>query len=99
MNRAFRIIKLILLVLGILLCLAIPVAGLASTAVNWHGICYGFTDGQSACTWWEFARNEMFWSSFLFIPLLFLASIAWLGMAAAQFIAEMIQKRKKLRDA
>jgi apolipoprotein N-acyltransferase len=92
MNRTFRIIKLILLVLGILLCLAIPVAGLVSTALNWHGICYGFTDGQSNCPWWKFAGNEMFWSSFIFIPFLFITSLTWLGMAVVQFIAEMKQK-------
>jgi predicted membrane protein len=89
---------LILLVLGILLCLAIPVAGLVSTVLNWHGICYGFTDSQSPCAWWKFAGNEIFWSSFLFIPFLFITSLIWLGMAAAQFIAAMKQKRKKLGD-
>jgi ABC-type spermidine/putrescine transport system permease subunit II len=100
MNRTFRIIKLILLLLGVLLCLAIPVVGLVSTAVNYHGLCYGFTDGQSACAWWEFARNEMFWSSFILVPLLALASAVWLTMAAVQFIVEMIQKRKdKARKA
>jgi len=98
MNRTFRIVKLILLALSIVLCLAIPVAGLISTTLNWHGVCYGFTDSQSPCTWWEFARNEMFWSSFIFIPFLFITSLIWLGMAAAQFVAEMKQKRKKLGD-
>jgi hypothetical protein len=84
-NRIFRLIKLIFLVASILLCLAIPVAGLVSTAFGWEGVCYGFTDGQSACPWWEYARNEMFWASFLFIPLLFGASMVWLVMAALQF--------------
>mgnify|MGYP007070557682 CR=1 FL=1 len=40
----------------------------------------------------------MFWSSFIFIPFLFITSLIWLGMAAAQFVAEMKQKRKKLGD-
>jgi len=94
MNRVFRIIKLIFLVLGILLCLAIPIIGLVSTATTYHGICSGFTDGQSPCTWMEYARNQMFWSLFIFIPLFFLASVVWLIMAAVQFIVEMKQMKK-----
>jgi hypothetical protein len=94
MNKTFRIIKLFFIGLSILLCLGIPIAGLVSTAVSYHGLCYGFTDGQSPCTWLEFARNEIFWSSFILIPLLMLASAVWLIIAAVQFIAEMKQKRK-----
>ena len=98
MNRTFRIIKLVFLILGVLLCLAIPLMGLISTAVTYHGVCHGFTDGQSPCTWMEYARNEMFWSSFIFVPLLFLASLVWLIMAAVQFITEIVQKRKDKRQ-
>jgi hypothetical protein len=94
MNRAFRIIKLLFLGVALLLCLAIPVIGLASTAINWQGICYGFTDSQSPCPWWEFARNEMFWTSMVFIPFLFLAALAWILMAAAQFVVGFLEKRK-----
>jgi len=95
MNRAFRVIKLVFLVLAILLCLAIPVAGLVSTATGWHGVCHGFTDGQHNCSWWEFAGTEMFWASFSFVPLLFAASIIWLVMAAIQFILAKVQKRRE----
>ena len=95
MHRTFRTIKLIFLIAGILFCLAIPIVGLGSTAINYHGICYGFTDSQSPCTWMEFARNEMFWASFIFIPLLFLAAVVWILMAAVQFVVEMRQKRKE----
>jgi len=95
MHRAFRIIKLIFLAIGLLLCLLIPVAGLASTAASWNGTCYGFTDGQWPCSWWEFARGEMFWALMLFIPFLFIASLAWIGMAVAQFILVQVEKRKK----
>jgi hypothetical protein len=94
-TRAFRIIKLIFLTASILLCLAITVAGLASTITGWEGICYGFTDGQHDCPWWEFAGTEMFWASFTFIPLLFLASLVWLGMAVLQFVIAKVQKRKE----
>jgi len=95
MQRAFRIIKLIFLVLSILLCLAIPIVGVISTATNWEGICHDFTDGQDNCPWWEYAGTEMFWTSFLFIPLLFAASVVWLFMAALQFIVSMVKKRKE----
>ena len=94
-NRVFRIIKLVFLVLSILLCLAIPVAGIISTLTSWEGICYGFTDGQHDCPWWEYATTEMFWTSFLFIPLLFGAAVTWLGMSAVQFVVAMVKKRKK----
>ena len=95
MNRVFRIIKLIFLVISILLCLAIPVAGLVSTATSWEGICYGFTDGQHDCPWWEYAGTEMFWASFLFIPVLFAAAIIWLVMSVVQFVMTMVKKRKE----
>jgi hypothetical protein len=91
-NRAFRIIKLIFLVASLLLCLAIPAAGLVSTATGWHGVCQGFNHEQHACPWWEYAGTEMFWASFLFVPLLFAASIIWLVMAALQFIASKVRK-------
>ena len=93
MNRTFRIVKLVFLVLCALTVLAIPIVGLGSTAFNYHGICYGFTDSQSNCSWWQFAGNEMFWASFILIPLLFLMSVAWLVMSGIQFAAEL--KRKK----
>jgi hypothetical protein len=93
-NFAFRHIKLVFLGASVLLCLAIPAAGLVSTAIGWDGVCYGFTDGQAACPWWEYARNEMFWASFIFVPLLFLAALVWLGMAFAQFAVAKVQARK-----
>lgn len=93
MTRTFRIIKLIFLVASILLCLAIPVAGLVSTATGWEGICYGLTDSQHNCAWWEYTGTEMFWAFFLFIPLLFAAALVWLVMAALQFFAAKVQKR------
>lgn len=95
MNRIFRIIKLIFLVISILLCLAIPVAGLVSTVTGYHGVCHGFTDSQHTCPWWEFAGMEMFWASFLFVPVLFAASIVWLVMSAVQFVMAMMKKRRE----
>jgi hypothetical protein len=98
-NRVFRIIKLVFLIISILLCLAIPVAGVVSTITSWEGICYGFTDGQHECPWWEYTRTEMFWTSFLFIPLLFGASVIWLVMAALQFILEKVQKQQQKKSS
>jgi len=97
MQRTFRIIKLIFLGLSILLCLAIPIVGIVSTAIGWEGICYGFTDSQHDCPWWEYAGMEMFWTSFLFIPLLFAASIVWLVIALIQFVLEEVNKRKQIK--
>jgi hypothetical protein len=94
-TRAFRIIKLIFLVISILLCLAIPVAGLVSTATGWEGICHGFSDGQHNCPWWEYAGMEMFWASFIFIPLLFVAALVWLVMAGLQFVVAKVQNQKE----
>ena len=84
MQRAFRIIKLIFLGISILLCLAIPVVGLISTATGWDGVCSA--TGLYSCPWWKFAGNEMLWMSFSFIPLLFAAAVIWLVMSAVQFI-------------
>jgi hypothetical protein len=95
MNLAFRIIKFIFLVIGLLLLLSIPVSGLVSTAVNWKGVCYGFTDGQWECPWWEYAGDEMFWAMFIFIPFLFIATLVFLGMSLAQFIVSLAQKRRQ----
>jgi len=94
MQRAFRIIKLIFLGISILLCLAIPVVGLVSTATSWGGVCES-ASGLYACSWWKFAGNEMLWMSFLFIPLLFAAAIIWLAMSAVQFVIAMIKKRRE----
>jgi hypothetical protein len=94
MQRAFRIVKLIFLGISILLCLAIPVVGLISTAISWEGVCES-ASGLYACPWWQFAGNEMLWTSFLFIPLLFAAAIIWLVMSAVQFVIAMAKKRKE----
>ena len=94
MQRAFRIIKLIFLGISILLCLAIPVAGLISTATSWEGICDS-ASGLYDCPWWKFAGNEMLWMSFWFIPLLFGAAVIWLVMSAVQFVMAMVNKRKQ----
>ena len=93
MERVFRLLKRITLIAGLLLLLAVPASGLISTARNYAGVCYGFTDGQAPCPWWQYAVNEMFWASFIFIPFLALATLLWLGMSAAQFIASLIQKK------
>ena len=94
-NKAFQIIKKIFLVTGIVLLIAIPIIGFVSTANHYQGVCLDSVQGEKPCTWMQYARSEMFWASFIFIPFLFLASIVWLLMSAAQFVAEMKQKRKE----
>lgn len=95
MQRAFRIVKRVFLLLSLLLLLTVPVVGLVSAAFNWRGVCYGFTDGESPCSWWEFARNEMFWATFIFVPFLFLAAIAYIGMSLAEFISSLVRRRRR----
>jgi len=94
MQRAFRIIRLIFLGISILLCLAIPVVGLISTATSWEGVCESVS-GLYACPWWKFAGIEMLWTSFFFIPLLFAAAMVWLAMSAVQFVRGMMKKQKQ----
>lgn len=74
--------KMNLIFLGVSLCLllAIPVLGIGSAVSNWNGMCYGFTDSQWECPFWEFANNEMFWSAFLFVPPLVVVVGAWLAI-------------------
>jgi hypothetical protein len=76
--KTIRIANWFFLAVSLCLALAVPVLGIVSTTLNWQGICYGFTDGQAPCSWWEFAQNEMFWAAFLFAPLLVLVLAAWL---------------------
>ena len=76
--KAIRRLNLVFLVVSLCLLLAIPVLGIGSAMSNWHGMCYGFTDSQWECPFLEFAKNEMFWASFMFIPPLVMVLAAWL---------------------
>jgi hypothetical protein len=95
MNRIIRIIKLLFLGIALLLCLAVPVIGLVSTAQHWQGICSDLNGGQLPCTGWDYARGEMFWTLMVFIPFMFVTSLVWIGMALVQFIVSQLAKRKK----
>ena len=95
MNRAFRILKLIFLITGLLLLIAIPVSGLISTAVNWHGSCEKGAQEPGPCSWGEYALQEMFWSIFIFIPFLFLATLLLLGLSIIQFITSLVKKHRQ----
>jgi hypothetical protein len=94
MSRIFRISRNIFLGIALLASLSIPVMGLVSTATGWHGICYGFTDGQWPCGWWEYARNEMFWASFIAVPVLLVGLVPWLGMTFIQAIVSSKNKHQ-----
>lgn len=99
MQRAFRLIKRIFVILTLLLLLAVLVIGLASAAFNWRGVCDDIAYGERPCTWWEFARSEIFWATFLLIPFLFVAAVAYFGMSLAEFIAQFARKQKEKRAA
>ncbi|HNH03243.1 MAG TPA: hypothetical protein PLD33_00025 [Anaerolineales bacterium] len=75
--KTLRMINGIFLGLSLCFALAIPILGIGSATINWNGICYGFTDGQVPCSWWEYTQNEMFWASFIFLPLLVMTLLMW----------------------
>ena len=84
--KTVRIVNRIFLVVSLCLLLAMPVIGIWSGATNWDGNCYGFTDGKAPCSQWEFTQNEMFWSAFLFVPLLVMTLGAWLLINIVQWV-------------
>ncbi|MFN8411528.1 MAG: hypothetical protein U0Z26_03990 [Anaerolineales bacterium] len=92
-SKRLRIINSIFLVLSLCFLFAIPALGLASTLTNWHGICYGFTDTQTPCSQWEYAQNEMFWSSFLFIPLFLMTMTGWIILHGIRLIVSKLKNK------
>lgn len=74
----FRTIVLTLLILT-LLCALFPVLiGLLTAVVSYDGNCYGFTDGVSRCSWWQFAQSQVFYGLLIaFVPAMFLLT-GWL---------------------
>jgi hypothetical protein len=74
----FRIIILVMAVITLLFILAPLILGLASAALTYHGTCYGFTDGSWACSWQEYASDQVFWSALLDIPLSMYIIPSWL---------------------
>ena len=95
MERAFRITKRIILIIGLLLLLAVLLIGIISALINWHGVCEPASGVQVPCSRVQFMLREMFWGVFLFIPYLLIATFAYLGMSLAQFIASLVQKRRQ----
>jgi hypothetical protein len=95
MNRIINFIKLIFLALALLLVLAVPIIGFVSASVNWEGTCYGLTNIERECSWWQFAWDEMFWTLMFFIPFVFFTALAWIAMALVQFVAHQWEKRKR----
>ena len=98
MERAFRVVKRTFLIAGLLLLLAVPVSAAVSTAVHYQGTCSDTSGTGWACSRWEYAAAEMFWALFIFIPFLFLATLVYLGMSLAQFIAAKPWKRRSRRQ-
>jgi hypothetical protein len=73
----FRIIFLVMAILTLLFILAPLFLGLASTVFTYQGKCHGFTDGSWACSWQEYATDQVFWSALLDIPLSLYLGPCW----------------------
>lgn len=95
MNRVFRLLMRILVIIGLLLLAAVVLIGIISAAMNWQGTCDVAGGGQAACSWFRFALGEMFWGLFLFIPYFFLAALILLGMSLFQFIRSLVKRFRK----
>jgi hypothetical protein len=99
MERTFRRIKRLLLIIGLVLLLVVPVSGVVSAALHWQGFC---TPGPGVvlieCSWMEYAFQEMFWALFIFIPYLFVVVVVLLGMTLIQFIAALRGRRERRRS-
>lgn len=74
----FRVIFMVMAVLTLLFLLAPIILGFTSAVFTYHGICYGFTDGSWACSWQEYASDQIFWSALLDIPLSMVLIPCWL---------------------
>jgi hypothetical protein len=76
--KTVHVVNWILLIVSVCLLLVVPIMGVWSGFTTWDGNCYGFTDGKTPCSQWEYIQNEMFFSSFLFVPLLVMTLGVWL---------------------
>jgi hypothetical protein len=74
----FHIIFLDMAVLTLLFILLPLILGLTSAVFTYHGRCYGFTDSSWACSWQEYASDQVFWSSLLEIPICLYLIPSWL---------------------
>jgi hypothetical protein len=74
----FRMVFLVMTVLTLGLILTPLILGSASAVFSYHGKCYGFTDGSWACSWQEYASDQVFWSALLEIPLTMFLIPCWL---------------------
>ena len=74
----FRVIFLVMAILTLFVILAPLFLGLASAVFTYQGKCYGFTDGSWACSWQEYASDQVFWSALLDIPLSMYLIPCWL---------------------
>jgi hypothetical protein len=81
----YRILVPILIAATVLLLLTPPLLGLAIGALNYHGTCYGFTDGSWPCSWQEYTSDQVFWSALMDIPLGFFLLACWLVFAGLWF--------------
>jgi hypothetical protein len=98
MNRVFRLLTRILVIIGLLLLLVVLLIGIISAAFNWQGVCEVTEGAPVPCTWLRFALGEMFWALFVFIPYFFLAALILLGMSLYQFIRSLVQRLRKAKQ-
>jgi len=94
MHKFLKIARATILVLIILILFAISAIAILSTALSWDGTCYGFTDGSWACSWTEYAKNEMGWMAIFSIFPLFLLGISWILLTIIHFYT----KRKRAEN-
>ena len=75
----FHILFPALAVITVLVLLAAPILGLISAVFTYHGTCYGFTDGSWACSWNEYASDQVFWASLFDVPLSMYVIPTWVA--------------------
>lgn len=90
--KAVRLFNWILLAVCVFFTLAIPALGVGSAAANWNGSCFGFTDSQWPCPFWEFAGNQMFWASIFILPRLAMTMAVWLSVNIIQWAVRAYQR-------
>ena len=79
------------------LCLVSPaIVGIAAAALSYDGNCYGFTDGVTPCSWWQFAQSQMFYGLLIaFAPAMFLL-MGWLSTGGLWLALRRQSARSKL---
>ena len=94
MERGFRVLKRILLLLGLVLLLVIAGIAVVSAVTNWRGLCTWNAGETFPCSRFQFGLRELFWLAFLFIPYFFITGTLYLLMSLAQFVKMLFQRHR-----